>query len=140
MQNPVEKLVEQMAIARRVEGEDEFHREDGDRLARFLLEFGAWLLESGCLPADAKTPPHPIQPIVRDSYGLARFKPNRIVKFLLDISPLDLNKLQTVPGFTSEDWEQFDQLTGLSVDAFTERHQDSDRLEEIDKAADGVSA
>jgi len=59
---------------------------------------------------------HPMQPIVLED-GIARFKKNQIVRFLLDAGPYDLNKLASVP-FSSDDWNQFYQLIGYSVSGF----------------------
>lgn len=58
---------------------------------------------------------HPIQPIVFDDYGVARFKSNPIVEWLLESGPFDLNQIAILPGITDEDHEQFAQLIGYSV-------------------------
>ena len=60
---------------------------------------------------------HPVQPIEWDGKGVLRFKSNPIVRHLLDAGPFDLNTLHHVPGFTSYDWDQFNQLIGYSVSA-----------------------
>jgi hypothetical protein len=62
---------------------------------------------------------HPMQPVMIDKHGVARFKANAIVQFLLDKGPFDLNKLATMP-FTNEDREQFAQLIGYSVGGYGE--------------------
>ena len=59
-------------------------------------------------------PQHPVQPLVVDEHGTIRFKGNAIVRFLLDTSVNDLNKLYCMP-FSREDWVQFNQLIGYSV-------------------------
>lgn len=59
---------------------------------------------------------HPMQPIVLVD-GVARFKQNAIVRYLLDNGGLDLNALALV-GFSQEDNEQFAQLIGYSVSGF----------------------
>lgn len=64
-----------------------------------------------------KTPKHPMQPVVLDKDGVVRFKPNAIVKFLLDEGPFDQRKLALM-SFKRSDWEQFAQLTGYSVSGF----------------------
>lgn len=64
-------------------------------------------------------PTHPMQAIILESDGVARFKPNAIVRALLDIGPLDMNKLACLP-FSQEDREQFAQLIGYSVSGFCE--------------------
>ena len=60
---------------------------------------------------------HPIQPIVKDSHDVLRFKENKIVRYLLDNGGIDMNKLATIP-FDQNDSEQFAQLIGYSVSGF----------------------
>jgi hypothetical protein len=60
---------------------------------------------------------HPIQPLIKDEYGVIRFKPNAIVRYLLDAGPFDMNHLALAP-FRQEDREQFAQLIGYSVSGF----------------------
>ena len=60
---------------------------------------------------------HPIQPPVTDKQGVIRFKENKIVRFLLDAGPFDMNALALMP-FTNEDRMQFAQLIGYSVSGF----------------------
>jgi hypothetical protein len=62
---------------------------------------------------------HPVQPLERDNLGTVRFKENKIVRFLLDNGPFDLNKLG-IMDFTDEDREQFAQLIGYSLCGFAE--------------------
>ena len=62
---------------------------------------------------------HPVQPLVRDKHRVLRFKPNKIVQFLLDAGPFDMNKL-AVMDFPREDREQFAQLIGYSLSGFSE--------------------
>jgi hypothetical protein len=62
-------------------------------------------------------PKHPMQPIVLDSHGVARFKANAIVRHLLDNGGIDLNRIAMLP-FNQEDREQFAQLIGYSVSGF----------------------
>lgn len=69
------------------------------------------------------TPKHPMQPIILDDDGVPRFKANPIIRFLLDMGPFDLNKLNIVAGtanWTREDLSQFYQLIGYSVSGFGE--------------------
>lgn len=61
---------------------------------------------------------HPIQPI-EDDNGTLRFKPNKIVQYLLDAGPFDMNHLAVIP-FPQEDREQFAQLIGYSLTGFSE--------------------
>ena len=56
---------------------------------------------------------HPRQPIIWDG-KVARFKENKIVRFLLDAGPNNMNTLASMP-FSREDREQFAQLIGYSV-------------------------
>lgn len=60
---------------------------------------------------------HPIQPLETDEHGVLRFKPNAIVRYLLDSGPFDLNHLAR-HGFSEEDFGQFAQLIGYSLDGF----------------------
>lgn len=60
---------------------------------------------------------HPLQPIVVDERGVARFKPNKIVCALLQWSSergMGMNELW-IKFLPDEDWEQFAQLIGYSV-------------------------
>lgn len=61
---------------------------------------------------------HPMQPIYDDD-GVERFKANRIVRWLLDAGPFDMNTIAVTP-FEVEDREQFAQLIGYSVSGFSE--------------------
>jgi biotin synthase-related radical SAM superfamily protein len=65
------------------------------------------------------TPRHPIQPTYDDENGVRRFRPNKIVQFLLDNGTWDLNRL-AMKGFASDEWEQFAQLIGYSLSGFSE--------------------
>lgn len=68
-------------------------------------------------PADV---PHPMQPLVKDSKGVVRFKENQIVQHLLDThSTCDLNDLACM-NFTKEDRQQFAQLLGYSLAEYGE--------------------
>lgn len=62
-----------------------------------------------------------MQPIEMDGNNIARFKANKIVRYLLDRATdaniADLNKLAIIP-FSTEDRVQFAQLIGYSVDGF----------------------
>ena len=62
----------------------------------------------------------PIQPI-KDG----RFVENRIVSFLLDKGPFDLNDI-AIMDFTNEEREQFAQLIGYSVSGFSSLNYVSD--------------
>ena len=62
-------------------------------------------------------PKHPIQPLIVAEDGVHRFKPNKIVQFLLDSARAgaknDLNSLACM-DFSNDDWTQFAQLIGYS--------------------------
>jgi hypothetical protein len=77
------------------------------------------------MPTDP-TPAHPMQPVIVDHDGVHRFKPNAIVRFLLDAGPYDLNKLALM-RWDDEDREQLAQLIGYSVSGFGELGYVSDK-------------
>jgi hypothetical protein len=60
---------------------------------------------------------HPIQQIVIAKDGVKRFRANKIVQFLLDKGPFDMNFL-AAQDFGDADREQFAQLIGYSVSGF----------------------
>jgi hypothetical protein len=62
----------------------------------------------------------PMQPIFVDEEGTCRFRQNHIVRFMLDAGPFDLNQLSCLPNIPREDWEQFAQLIGYSINGFGE--------------------
>lgn len=62
----------------------------------------------------------PMQPVVIDADGVARFRRNGIVRLLLDIGPLDMNKIAMLPGISREEHAQFAQLIGYSVSGYGE--------------------
>lgn len=69
---------------------------------------------------------HPMQPVYLDEAGRPRFRENKIVKFLLDAGPFDMNKLACMP-FSKADREQFAQLIGYSTSGFGELSYVSDK-------------
>ncbi|MGH9388129.1 MAG: hypothetical protein ACRD1Z_00830 [Vicinamibacteria bacterium] len=77
-----------------------------------------------------------MQPIVLDEHGVARFKENSLVRYLVDWSTdkgLGLNGLAMLPKIPREDWEQLAQLIGYSVSGASDLSYMSD---EVIKAAD----
>ncbi len=66
--------------------------------------------------ASAAPSGYPAQPLVWDG-DVIRFRANRIVRFLLDAGPFDMNQLAVMP-FDREEYEQFAQLIGYSVSGF----------------------
>jgi hypothetical protein len=79
---------------------------------------------------------HPLQEIIFDEQGIARFKENKIVRFLIDESIYDMNFLATKSEFSDEDRMQFAQLTGYSVSGFGSL---SYVFEEVAYQADGIA-
>ncbi len=78
---------------------------------------------------------HPTQFVYLDVDAVARFKPNAIVKFLLDRGPFNLNWLMYGPfDFQREDFEQLAQLLGYSVGGFSELSYASDEAVAIAEA------
>lgn len=62
----------------------------------------------------------PLQPLYTDSYGVVRFRANRVVTYLLEKGGLDVNMLARVLPDSPDDWEQFAQLIGYSLSGFGE--------------------
>ncbi len=58
-----------------------------------------------------------MQPIYLDKKGLARFKGNAIVRYMLDRNIINMNDIALLP-FKKEDRMQFAQLIGYSVDGY----------------------
>jgi hypothetical protein len=79
---------------------------------------------------------HPLQEVQLDDRGVIRFRKNKIVEYLLDQGPFDMNHL-AVQGFSAEDQEQFAQLIGYSVSGFSELSYVSDEAyAEAERAAE----
>lgn len=78
-------------------------------------------------------PEHPMQPVILDEDGVARFKQNAIVRYLIDrcaqLRVADMNSLAIMP-FSREDREQFAQLIGYSVSGAGELSYMSDEIVE----------
>jgi hypothetical protein len=61
---------------------------------------------------------NPDQPLELKN-GVVRFKPNWVVRYLLDAGGVDLNLLGSIRYlFTQTDWDQFMQLIGYSVSGY----------------------
>jgi len=76
-----------------------------------------------------------MQPIEYDEYGVIRFKENKIVRFLLDNGPHDMNSL-ALQGFSAEDQAQFAQLIGYSISGFGDlSYADVSMVEHADEIA-----
>lgn len=83
---------------------------------------------------------HPNQPVFLDEHGVARFMENRIVRFLLEAGPFDMNQLAHMP-FGKEDRSQFAQLIGYSVSGFGDlSYADSDSVAFGDSEAEDLLA
>ena len=70
--------------------------------------------------------PWPVLPLTIDDNGRVRFRENKIVQFLLDNGPNDMNSI-AVGDFSPEDREHFAQLIGYSLDGFSELSYVSDK-------------
>ncbi len=73
--------------------------------------------------------PFPDQPLALDEHGTLRFQQNAIVRYLLDVGPMDMNKLAFTP-FSNDDRAQFAQLIGYSLSGYSELSYVSDALYE----------
>ena len=88
---------------------------------------------------------HPMQPIGFDGcsnkhspHGVIRFKPNAIVRFLLDAGPFDLNQISCM-NFSDEDYTQLMQLIGYSVSGYGDLSTSPKNLvRKADKKADKI--
>ena len=69
---------------------------------------------------------HPTQPLYIDNNGIPRFKENKIIRFLLEAGPFDMNQLSSME-FSDEDRVQFAQLIGLSLNGLAESYYVSDQ-------------
>jgi|GEM_PF-6661961 len=76
---------------------------------------------------------HPLQQIYKAKGDRPRFRSNEIVKLLLKLGPFDLNKLHNFK-LSDEDWLQFYQLIGYSVDGFAELNKSQNNPEVIEEA------
>jgi hypothetical protein len=91
-----------------------------------IREWGASLQqqqEKSAVTSDSTQ--HPVQPLQVDPDGVLRFKPNAIVRFLLDAGPFDMNKLALMP-WSDEDRCQFAQLIGYSLSGYSDLSYVSD--------------
>jgi hypothetical protein len=62
----------------------------------------------------------PIQPLYRDINGTIRFRENAIVRHMLDMGFIDMNRIACLTNISQEDREQFAQLIGYSLGGFGE--------------------
>ena len=62
----------------------------------------------------------PLQPIFLDRVGMARFKANVIIRYLVDAKLVTWDQIMALPGVPEEDLEQFAMLMGYSLVGFGE--------------------
>jgi len=79
------------------------------------------------MPTIRRKATNPMQPLVTDPSGTIRFKPNKIVQYLLDRGPFDMNHL-AIQDFSDDDRSQFAQLIGYSRSGFSELSYVGDRI------------
>ena len=81
---------------------------------------------------------HPMQPTEMRERDILRFKPNDIVRHLLDNGPFDMNTI-ACGDFSPEDRTQFAQLIGYSMSGFSELSYVSDTdYSVVDKMSEGL--
>ena len=84
----------------------------------------------------------PLQPLYFDKDGVARFRANAIVRWLLDAGPFDMNQIAVLPGITAQDRAQFAALIGYSVSGWGDldyvSEGASEELEQADQAVDAM--
>ncbi len=79
---------------------------------------------------------HPMQPVEMIN-GIARFKENRLVRFLVD--EYGLNELLVRCRATDDDWSQLSQLIGRSVSAYGDQSfADPETVAKADKIAESL--
>lgn len=71
-------------------------------------------------------PKHPIQPVILVN-GVQRFKPNEIVRYLLDNGGIDMNQL-ALQKFSKDDQQHFAQLIGYSISGYADLSYVSDEM------------
>lgn len=82
----------------------------------------------------------PLQPIEYDEHGVIRFRENKIVRYLLDAGPFDMNKIAVLPGISVQERAQFAAMIGYSVSGWGDlsyvQEGCPDELAEADRIAD----
>lgn len=107
-----------------------------DEIEECIEELDRALAQHG----EGRVPDQPLQPIIVDEQGVARFRRNEIVSFLLDAGPFDMNQLARML-FNDTDREQFAQLIGYSVSGFGELDYASEEtVRRADSIADRLAA
>ena len=86
---------------------------------------------------------HPLQPVVFDKYGVARFKKNQIVDDLLEFASqrgFDLNAI-ALRNYDKNDRWQFAQLIGYSVSGIGDlSYHDKKELQVADEIVEKMAA
>ena len=81
--------------------------------------------------------PH-MQPIEIAADGVVRFRENKIVRFLLDAGPFDMNQLALM-RFDRANYSEFAQLIGYSVSGYGDlSYADPDVVAAADRIADAL--
>ena len=83
---------------------------------------------------------NPIQPIIKDAGGQARFKANKIVQELLDTHPRFYMNDIVRKNFSDDDRQQFAQLIGYSLSGYSElmRYVDDVAYSAAEYVAEGI--
>ena len=94
---------------------------------------------AAAMPRVPETTPHPVQPVVIDERGRARFKPNAIV---IALSSQKRAGEQVLPRrFPTDEWLQYDQLMGDAPDVLESRRPAArDRIEAALEEADRLES
>lgn len=66
-------------------------------------------------PDDSNPPRMPLQPIIWAEDNVIRFRKNRLVEYLLDHGPFDMNHLALLPEISADERAQFAAMVGYSV-------------------------
>lgn len=82
----------------------------------------------------------PLQPIEYENDGVIRFRRNRIVRWLLDAGPFDMNQIAMLPGITPQEEAQFAALIGYSVSGWGDLSYVSEGCPEELAEADAIAA
>ena len=83
-------------------------------------------------------PLNPIQPTITDEHGYVRFKPNALVRHLLDNGKITMNDLALVEC-SRDDRQQFAQLIGYSLGGYSDLSYHSESVYVAAQAAHTTS-
>ena len=77
----------------------------------------------------------PIQPLYQTSeQSIIRFRPNKLVRYLVNNGDISFNDLARLPGISPDDWMQLAMLIGYSLDGFRDLHYVSKEVADIAEA------